>query len=240
MKNYRVSPFIFLILIVTAILAFWKSYFGIFNTLPETATFRIHAHASIMLLWLLMLLIQALLIRIKQYKIHKFIGRISFVIVPLLIWTGLVLIHEVFNRNPNNVPTEVARLNVYSFGQLVAFLITWCLGILYRKRTEIHMRFMISTAFAAGTAIMFRVFFFWIPRFNTIESALIGSWISITLLLLILIISDWKKGIKKSVYWVVTILIALMNISFWRFTNNQFYLSFCEWYRKLPSWIFFD
>lgn len=240
MKKYRVLPFTFFVLIMFVILAFWKSYFGIINNLPETATLKIHAHTSIMLLWLLMLLIQASLIKTKRFKLHRWIGRTSFIIAPLLIWMGLVLIHEVFNRMPGDVPIETARLNVYSFGQLIAFIVTWGLAIWYHKRTELHMRFMISTAFAAGTAIVFRIFFFWIPNFNTVGAALTGSWILMTILLLVLIFFDWKNGIKKSAYWVVTILISLMHISYWRFTDNQFYLSFCDRYRNLPSWIFFE
>ncbi len=239
MKKYRTIPIAILFLIILTIFAFWKSYFGILNNLPETATKIIHIHASIMLIWLLMLLVQAWLIRNKKFKTHRFIGRTSYVFAPILIWSGLILIHEVFNRTPDDIPVEFARLNVYSFGQLFIFLVMWSLAIYYRKNVNLHMRFMISTAFAIGIAIIFRIFFFWIPNFDSFSPALIGSWAVMSIMLIILITLDWKKGIKISPYWIVTVLISLVHISYWTITKNSLYLNFCEWFSNLPTYIFF-
>lgn len=140
-------------------------------------------------------------------------------------------------RTPQGVPAELARLNVYAFGMVLAFGITWGLAIVYRKQTSLHVRFMISTAFAIATATVFRIFFFWVPSFDTDEAAINGNYFVLTLLLLALIAADWRMGVKRSAFWVVTILISVMHLGYWTFGKTDEWLAFCQWYADLPSWV---
>lgn len=220
--------------ILAAVIGFWKSYLSILSELPEHLTVVFHVHAFTMLLWLLMLVAQPWFIRTGRVDLHRLIGRSSFVVAPAIIIFGLAATHAVFNRSPEGLDRGVATLNVLAFGQLLAFGVCWGLGIYYRKRdTAWHMRFMISTAFAASTAIFFRIFIMWIPGFGTLDRAAAGNLVALTLPLFVLIGQDWRHGIKRSPYWVVTVLIGFMHLAYWTFAKSDWWYGFCLWFASL-------
>lgn len=227
----------FVLLIPAAVFGFWKTYFGILTHLPETVTPLIHIHALLMMVWLFMLIVQAWFIRTKRLRLHRWVGRSSYVIAPTIVLLGLAVIHEVFNRTPGGVPLDGfsgSRIVVLGFGQLLGFGLSWGLAIAYRKETPLHLRFMISTAFAIATAIVFRVFFLWVPGFGTLAAATAGNGAVLILLLLGLIAADWQKGMKKSPFWVVTIVIGLMHVGYWTFSATEGWRAFCQWYADFP------
>ena len=153
-------------------------------------------------------------------------------IAPPIIVLGLATLHENFNR-PEGLDLVNVRVNVFGFGQILAFAVTWGLAILYRRRTLLHVRFMISTAFAVSTAIVFRILFSWVTVLGTLDRLAAANWALLTLLLLALIAMDWRKGIKRSPFWVVTILIGIMHIGYWTFAKTDGWLAFCQWFTDL-------
>jgi hypothetical protein len=224
----------FALVLPLAIFAFWKTYFGILGNLPEHITTLLHVHTLLMIIWLLMLIAQAWFIRTKRFRLHRLVGRSSYVVVPVIILTILAVFHEMFNRAPDSVPPELARLNVLGFGQVLAFGITWGLAIKYRKHTPTHVRFIISSVIAIATAIVFRVFFLWIPGFDSPDHATAGNCVVLSLLLLILIAADWRMGLKRSPYWVVLIALSVMHLGYWTFARTDGWFAFCQWYADLP------
>ena len=238
MNPYRNAHIYFALLIPLSILGFWKSFFGILGNLPEKVTPLIHVHAFFMLLWVFMLIAQAWFIQTNRFRMHRFVGRSSYVIAPLILVITLATLHELLNRTPGGVPSdgpEGSRLSVLGFGQVLAFGIAWWLAIMYRKHTPTHLRFIVSTVFAMATAIVIRVFSFWIPGFiGTDEAALTGNCGVLTGLLLVLIAADWRIGVKRSPYWVVTIVLSVMHLGYWTFAKTEGWLAFCQWYADLP------
>ena len=150
--------------------------------------------------------------------------------------TALVAIHEGSNGVEGGISTDDVRIDTFSFGQVLAFAATWGLAILYRKRTARHVRFIISTAFAIGTAILFRILFAWVFNLNidALDTVAAVNWMLLTLPLLALIAMDWRKGIKRSPFWVVTILISVMHLGYWTFAKTDGWLAFCQWFADLP------
>jgi hypothetical protein len=67
----------------------------------------------------------------------------------------LMLSREALNSEPITMPA--ARIEIYLWGQVVPFVLAWALALMYRRRTPIHMRYMVSTIFAAGSAIVLRI-----------------------------------------------------------------------------------
>ncbi len=236
---YR-NVYIFLALLIPAVLlAFAASYFKGLTFSGKSVTVLIHMHTALMMLWVFMLIAQAWFIRTKRFRLHRWVGRSSYVIAPVVIVTALVTDHELLNRAPEGISVEEARIDVFAWGQMLAFGVSWGLAILYRKRTPLHVRFMISTAFAIGTAMVFRLLLNWTPLedFNHVAAA---NWSVLSLLLFALIAMDWRWGMKLSPFWVVTVLIGIMHIGYWTFTRTEGWLAFCRWYADLPLWLMFD
>lgn len=131
MNPFRNVYIYFALLIPVTILGFWPTFFAILGNLPDKVTPLIHVHASVMFLWLFMLIAQAWFIRTMRFRPHQWVGRSSYVIAPLIILLGLATLHEALNRTPGGVPiegSEGSRLGVLGFGQMLAFGITWGAG----------------------------------------------------------------------------------------------------------------
>lgn len=237
MNPYRNVCIYFALLIPATVLAFEKFFLAGVTSSGKSLTVLLHVHAALMVLWLLMLIAQAWFIRTKRFRLHRWVGRSSYVIAPLIIFLGLSTVNEMLNRTPEGVAIEVARINVFGFGQMLAFGMTWGLAILYRRQTALHVRFIISTAFAIAPAIVLRILDVWVPGFDTEGAVVGGNYCVLSLLLLVLIAADWRMGVKRSAFWVVTILISVMHLGYWTFAKTEGYLSFCQWFADLPSWV---
>ncbi len=106
MNSFR-NVYIYLALLIpVTTLGFWKTYFAILDNLPDKITPLIHVHASLMILWLLVLIAQAWFIRTKRFRPHRWVGRSSYVIAPLIILFGLAAAHKVLNYTPEGVTVE--------------------------------------------------------------------------------------------------------------------------------------
>jgi hypothetical protein len=137
-KTYKNLGFFLLILIPLIFLGFYKTYFIQFPTFKDATTF-IHLHAAIATIWILMLVIQPLLIRNKNFKIHKKIGKFSYIIFPLLV---LSFIPQMINTFNSDQPINL----FYSLADATALIIFYALGIYFRYNRDKHMRYMIGTA----------------------------------------------------------------------------------------------
>jgi hypothetical protein len=229
------------LLVPAVLLAFAPTYFkGVTVSRPVTAL--VHLHTALMVLWVLLLISQAWLIRARQYRIHRWTGRSSFIIVPLIVVVTLMLSHETLNRGPITMPA--ARGDIFTWGQVVPFVLAWALALMYRRRTTIHVRYMISTIFAAGSAIVFRIignWFAWLPGMNLAENpenfdnAAAATGTVLVLMLLGLIAVDWRLGIRRSPFWLVTVTTLIMYIGFFTFAKSDWWMSFVRWSATLPS-----
>jgi len=234
MNSHRNVCIYFILLIPVTLLAFWKSYFGLLGNMPGTITPLIHVHTLIMMLWLFMLVAQAWFVHTKRYIAHRWVGRSSFVIAPLVILSSLATLQRFFKNIPEGEDlAQIYRLHVLAFGMVVAFTITWGLAMIYRKQAAIHIRYIVSTVFAVSTAIVFRIFDFWIPGGDDNDTAVVGNFCVIILSLLLLIALDWRMGVKRSAYWVVAIVQGIAHLGYWTYAKSGAFLSFCQWFADL-------
>ena len=90
-KPFHNSGFYFIILLFLAVIGFWQSYF---SKLFDDIDSYIHFHAITMLLWVGMLITQSFLIRFKKRSLHRFIGKLSYGLLPVLIISLILLAHS--------------------------------------------------------------------------------------------------------------------------------------------------
>ncbi len=155
-------------------------------------------------------------------------------IVPLIVTSTLTLAIESLNRKPAIALLD-ARIEIYTWGQVIPFVLAWGLALWYRRRTPIHVRYMVSTIFAAGSAIVFRIilnWFEWVPGLVTEDmgNAAAANGAVLVLMLLALIANDWRIGIRRSPFWLVTITTVVMHVGFYTFTKSDWWMSFVQWY----------
>lgn len=88
MLYFRSAVFGFLALLVVLVAGFWKTYFAVlFQGLDRTH----HFHGIVMLAWVLLLINQAWLARKGRFDIHRVTGKISCILGPLVVISGIVV-----------------------------------------------------------------------------------------------------------------------------------------------------
>ena len=138
-KTYRNLAYFLTILIPLTFLAFFKTYFTQFPTFEEDITIFIHFHAIIASIWIIMLIVQPLFIRNRKNKLHKKIGRISYLVFPLLILSFIPQMIRIINSdNPN--------ILFFPLADSILLILFYSMAIFHRKKISKHMRYMIGTA----------------------------------------------------------------------------------------------
>ena len=138
-KAYRNLGYYFLLLIPLIFIGFYKTYFIQFPSFKENITSWMHIHAMIATLWIIMLIVQPLLIRNKKFKQHRLVGKISYVVFPLLILSFIPQILRVIN---SGYPEFV----FFPLADSVLLILFYGFAIANRKKTPKHMRYMIGAA----------------------------------------------------------------------------------------------
>ncbi|MBL7856604.1 MAG: hypothetical protein JNM57_02870 [Cyclobacteriaceae bacterium] len=126
---------------------FYRTYIMFFPSF-EGFQFIQHFHGVIMLLWMIMLIVQPLLIARKKNQLHKTIGKISYVIAPLLMVSIFLVSRLTYHKNLEALPTlqdAVAGIAL-SIPSLFIFGALYGLAVTNTRRTYYHMRYMIGTA----------------------------------------------------------------------------------------------
>jgi hypothetical protein len=149
---------VLLLLLPITFLGFYSSYFAL---LGEPLPPIIHIHGIMMLLWLFIAIIQPFLVKYNKIGYHKKLGRLSYVLMPLIIVSGYFILQYSYQRAlsgdevgpPGHYPEELplnikaAEFVVIGSVYLIWLTIYYLLGVYFRKNTVAHAAFMIAAAF---------------------------------------------------------------------------------------------
>jgi hypothetical protein len=150
-KEYRNIGFIFLLFIPLTFLGFYKTYFVLSPEYVGTVDVYTHFHAFIASLWITLLIVQPLLIRAKNFNLHRTFGKISYLVFFALILSFIPQMIKEYGKGlfPLNASFDIVLLMLFYF-----------LAIKYKKEVAIHMRYMISIALIFVGPTLGRIIFF--------------------------------------------------------------------------------
>lgn len=142
-KAYRTSSYLFIAVLLMIFVGFYKSYFGLFPHFGGIST-ALHIHAAMLLLWFAILIAQPFLIRGKKLELHRLIGKVSYVVMPLVVLSIVWVIRLGFIRNTPVAPGDV-DVQLLGIADLSFFILFYLLAIYYRPKTSYHARYMAMT-----------------------------------------------------------------------------------------------
>lgn len=227
---FRNSVFFFLLIPLFAIWGFWVTYF---TRPPETLSAYDHVHGAAMFGWCLMLIVQSVLIRTNRREVHRFVGRLSYLLAPLIVVSTVMLANYRLNvRGLTDEGMYILSLQVFI---LIQFVFCYALAMKNRKRPDVHARFMVCTAFTLLDPIFARLLgVHFIPvEFTTgiIQYITFGF---IDLLLVLLVIWDWRSQRRRDVFLPVLILFAATQLPVFFVLQSPAWAAFANWYMQLP------
>jgi len=223
---YRASPFFFAALLLAAIPAFWPSYLA-----PKKyeTDWHVHLHGIAMLLWMLMLIVQSTLASRRSFEAHRAIGKTSFVLVPVILASTLLLAHY---RMRSGINRELLYFFYVQSALLVQFLVAYFFAIANRRMPPVHMRFMACTALALVDPIFARLLY---NHFG-IEPPLLQliTYGFIDLILVALIVHDRIEQHYARAYQGMLVVFLVTQVPTFFITGTKEWLAFTKAFAKLP------
>ena len=145
-KAYKNLSLFFIALLLLVIWGFYRTYFNLFPLFTGIQTVQ-HFHGIMMLSWFAMLIIQPLLIRYEKFALHRKLGALSYIIIPLLLLSIFLVARMGFYRDAARFTKEqnIGSLALNIPG-LVFFGALYILAMVNKKNTAYHMRYMIGTS----------------------------------------------------------------------------------------------
>jgi hypothetical protein len=193
-----------------------------------------------MTFWCLLLISQAWLIRKKRFKTHRWAGKLSYVVVPLIVISGLHLSHQTVSDAAAN-PDLYYHLIALMFNAIIVFVVFYGLAMWHRKTPAVHARYMICTLLPLMTPVTDRIIHKYIhgmvPYLPTIGGAPIApivGYLLADILVLVLLIWDWRAHKRLDVFPVVLAVLVLYHVSVMTFYQFGFWRSIGDWMMRWP------
>ena len=186
------------VLFVITIVGFWQTYYAS----TETARAAIHVHNFLMMAWMFLLILQPTLIVIGLRYAHRQIGRATFVIAPLMVLAGLLVTREFLQQFSGQYPPVAYVVFSVSVISITQFAVLYVLAIYFRRRVELHARFMVATGLIAVGAALLRVFLYWVPWTQDFSSSSTAGIAVVALIATALTLNDYRLRVTPSPFLV--------------------------------------
>lgn len=199
-KTYKHLGYFFMIMIPLIVAAFFKTYISRFpNFAPGYDNF-IHVHAFLASTWVIILIVQPFLIVNKKIAAHRLLGKLSYIILPLLVLSFVPGIIKLYNAGEY-------RFIFFPAADCIVLIILYSAAIFYKKKPPRHMRFMIGSSLTLLGPTIGRIFPIWFGAgevgTQTIQYAITFG------ILLSLVMYDKKNNRKYQPYLVATGLFII-------------------------------
>lgn len=177
-RIYNNLGYWFLLFVLLAFVGFYKTYFSVlFESHPKV----VHLHFGFMAIWMGIVIVQPFLIKYHKTSWHRTIGKISYFVVPLVIWTAIRISEFSYFSYKTDLETQVeSGLSTYTEAEILhmcardlglpVFYILWLaifylLAIYHRKDRIPHSRYILACALTFIGPSLDRVFIFWFERY---------------------------------------------------------------------------
>ncbi|MES2898100.1 MAG: hypothetical protein V4723_00155 [Pseudomonadota bacterium] len=228
---YRNAPFYFALLLLTALVGFFPSFY---SRIGE-AKFTHLLHGGVATLWMLLLIGQSWLVRQRQLRWHRAIGKASVLLVVLFAIGGVMIDHDMLTRSGGFAKAFGHRLFFLDMMATVYFVVAYALAIHNRHNVQLHARFMASTALLLLPPALARVLGFYVlPEGSSFALAFHLGFAISSLVVLALMLHDYHSGGKvRAPYLILLAVMLVQQASYEVLPRLDAWMNFVGWLRSL-------
>lgn len=185
-----------------------------------------------------MLISQAWLIRTKRYSLHRIIGKGSYLLVPVIVFSTVDLLKYRLSSLAALGPWDYFFVALV-LNALIAFVVLYALAIFYRKKPGIHARYMLSTVFPMFTPVTDRIMgiyladlvpYLHLPTLEGEPILPVSGFLLADVIIIGLCIWDWRSQKRWNVFPVVLVILLLYHYSVLNFYEYSLWQTFCSWF----------
>lgn len=217
-------------LLALALVAFWPSYL---SKVFDTTNPYLHLHAVTAAMWVLMLAAQPLAISARRFTFHRALGRMSYVLAPLLVVTVVLLAHS----RIRSVDAQLFPLQAYvlylQLSLAALFGLAYGLAIRARRSVAVHARYMVCTGLTMIDPVVARLLMWWdpTPAWNI-------QWATFGLTDLVLVALIWLERNRPTGRTVFPAMLAVFVLAqapaLLGLTHAPAWHGFARWFAALP------
>jgi hypothetical protein len=200
-----------------------------------------------MTLWIAMLITQPFLIKYKKFHLHRMVGKISYVLVPLVLLSGFLMLRRSYYLLIDDLQLKAAqRLNQLNEHQIlqyaasnvaiVIFYLSWfalfySLAINNKRRSATHARYMLATALPLLGPTVDRIVFFYfkLPSYLPYE---LPSFLIIDIVLAILLWLDYKNKRPTKTLWTCLLIYVIGQVLYFIIPQTGWWQNFVTFIMK--------
>ena len=155
-RAYRNAGYWLLALPAVMLAGFWVPYFSVFPHFDAQVTSAVHLHALVQFSWVALAVIQPLAIRAGAFRLHRLLGRASYVLAPLILVLAVAMIAKEYgeHRAEGLSALDAFKAEYLSAAVLPLLSAFYILAIASIRRGDraAHLRYMLCIAVGLSTA----------------------------------------------------------------------------------------
>lgn len=220
------------------LVAFWPSYYSRLSAQPSP---YFHAHGLALTAWVALLVGQAWLMRSGRRGTHRRLGKLAWVVAPLVVVATIQFAHFRVQVVPPPLDASTLYFLTLVLMALAAFVVLFSLAMYYRTQPVRHARYMIATLFPFFTPVTDRLIARFAPSLIPMVPAIGGSpvvgvvgFLLADAMLVGLAIWDWRVNRRTDVFPVALLVLALFHASVMTFHRLELWAAFGNWFVGLP------
>jgi hypothetical protein len=186
------------------VVGFWPSYFGQFLRGIPARPWIIHLHGAIFTGWIVLLLVQGALAAHGNLAAHRKIGNLGIAYGCLVLTVGLVVTFAAPVLHIKAGEWDIDRAAAFlpiPFGDMVLFGSFFGAAVVYRRRSEIHMRLILF----ATVGLLFAA----VGRMTFLSSVPIALMVWLSPVMVGILYDAIKRRKVHRVYWIGSAILIV-------------------------------
>lgn len=217
-------------LLALAVIAFWPMYLS--RPFRDVDAYT-HVHAALGVTWMVLVITQAWLIRAEHRGRHRLFGRVSLVLAPGFVVSGILLAHSRFSAMDAGTFAREADALYLPISAAALFAVAFGLAMRYRRATPLHARFIACTVLPLTDPVLGRVVGFYVvelPEFWHYQVLTFG----LELLVLAYLCRTARSARDPRAFWGFAGGYSIVLLLWFWFPRTAPWLQFATWFRGLP------
>lgn len=222
--------FLFIGIWICALIGFHRTYTVFF---PQFDGFHWeqHFHGAVLMSWFAILIVQPFLIRYGKNSLHRAIGKLGYVLAPLVCFSIFLVVRMTYYRDLPKFPEhEVLRDMALPLPNILVFGLFYALAMVNRHDSFVHMRYMIGTSLIMiGPGLGRALIIF--GGMSQPNSLLVVYGLA-ELIAALMLLADYRR--RSNIKPMLTILIVLLlNHFIWISRESGAWIAFAKWFAGL-------
>lgn len=227
--SYRHAHWYLLAALAAIVAGFWPSFF-----VPRTGGSPWHTvHGLSATAWVVALIVQSWLMARGLRVWHRRVAWVALAMLPVMIISALHMV-QVMQHNAAMPPFLPPLLGFIDLPSIAFLILLVTMALLNVRRPAAHKRYMVATVFLAFPPALTRLYARVLAPHVDFMQALHGSFLTVEVILLALIIGDARAGQRHLAYPLSLVFFVAVHLAMGPVASTNTWQSFLVWFAGAP------